>query len=176
MKCSCGFCTENKKSWSNHLRFGCPKSDRRSDQKCKYCNSLKPKRKPSEQGLFCNKICYGNWRSENLKGSLAPNYVHGKCRENLLFRASREYKRWREQVFKRDGFQCVLCGSQKGGTLEADHIKDFALYPELRLELSNGRTLCKECHKKTENYGNKKSNSKKRIKIPHLASRYERMG
>ena len=65
-------------------------------------------------------------------------------------------------VFKRDNFKCVLCGDKKGGNIEADHIKDFALYPELRLDINNGRTLCKSCHKKTDNYGFKKSNSKQR--------------
>ena len=40
----------------------------------------------------------------------------------------------------------VYCG-QVGGYLEADHIKPFSLYPELRFELSNGRTYCKPCHK-----------------------------
>ena len=46
-------------------------------------------------------------------------------------------------------------------SLEADHIKDFALYPKERLNINNGRTLCKSCHKKTDNYGFKKSNSKR---------------
>jgi len=162
MKCKCGFETENKKSWSNHLRYGCPKQERVSDIQCKYCLKLMPKRKPSEHGFFCNKKCYGDWRSENCRGENAPNYVHGKCNENLLFRASREYQNWRKEVFRRDGYKCVLCGDAKGGNLEADHIKDFALYPEIRLELDNGRTLCKNCHRKTENYGFKKSNTKKK--------------
>ena len=95
MKCQCGYETENKKSFSNHLRFGCPKSFRGSGKYCKHCNKEMPKKKPSEQGLFCNKVCYGNWRSENNKGEKAPNYIHGMCNENLLFRASREYKKWR---------------------------------------------------------------------------------
>lgn len=28
-------------------------------------------------------------------------------------------------------------------------------FPELRFELSNGRTLCVECHQKTDTYGEK---------------------
>jgi hypothetical protein len=165
MKCKCGYETENKKSWSNHNRYGCPKQEKKSTKRCKYCKELMPKRKPSEQGKFCNNICYGNWRSENLRGKKAPNYIHGKCNDNLLFRASREYKSWRKAVFKRDGYKCVLCGDEKGGNLEADHIKDFALYPKLRLDINNGRTLCKSCHRKTDNYGFKKSNTKKGNKI-----------
>jgi hypothetical protein len=164
MKCLCGLDTENKKSWSNHIRYGCPKQ-KKSFEKCKYCGEFMPKRKPSEQGLFCNKICYGNWSSENRRGENAPNYIHGKCGENLLFRASREYQNWRKEVFRRDGYKCVLCGNSKGGNLEADHIKDFALYPEIRLELDNGRTLCKDCHRKTDNYGFKKSNTRKKVEI-----------
>ena len=33
------------------------------------------------------------------------------------------------------------------------------------MAINNGRTLCKSCHKKTDNYGFKKSNSKQRNKI-----------
>lgn len=65
--------------------------------------------------------------------------------ENNLIRKSDEYAKWREGVFKRDNFTCVKCGSKD--ELNADHIKCFALYPELRLEIDNGQTLCVKCHK-----------------------------
>lgn len=70
---------------------------------------------------------------------------------NRKIRGSLEFKDWRRSVFERDGFKCVNCGKE-GGWLEADHIKQFAYYPELRFEIKNGRTLCKPCHKKTETY------------------------
>jgi hypothetical protein len=165
MKCNCGYTTENKKSFSNHNRFGCSNEFRSSGVNCKYCGLEITKKKPSEQGLYCNNKCYSKWRSENKTGVNAPNYIHGKCGENLLFRASLKYREWRSSVFKRDNYTCVICKDKKGGNLEADHIKDFALYPELRLDINNGRTLCKSCHKKTDNYGFKKSNTKKRNKI-----------
>jgi len=44
-----------------------------------------------------------------------------------------------------------MCGINNK-TLEADHIKAFSEYPELIYDINNGRTLCKECHKKTDNY------------------------
>lgn len=56
------------------------------------------------------------------------------------------YRRWQTMVFKRDGFRCVICGSQED--LVADHIKSAYLYPNLRYVVSNGRTLCKRCHSK----------------------------
>lgn len=71
---------------------------------------------------------------------------------NKRIRSSVEYRLWRLSVFERDSFTCRECG-QKGGELHADHIKQFAYYEHLRFVLSNGRTLCVKCHKKTETYG-----------------------
>jgi 5-methylcytosine-specific restriction endonuclease McrA len=47
----------------------------------------------------------------------------------------------------------VFCGSAEN--LEADHIQPKKLYPHLKYEVSNGRTLCHNCHTKTETYGGK---------------------
>lgn len=66
-----------------------------------------------------------------------------------LARYSKESKHWRMAVFKRDNYTCQLCGI-RGTYLEADHIKPFAFFPNLRYELSNGRTLCRLCHNKTK--------------------------
>jgi len=75
---------------------------------------------------------------------------------NIKIRRSLEYRLWRDAVFQRDGYKCVWCGDDKGGNLNADHIKPFALYPELRFAIDNGRTLCEECHKTTDTFGNRK--------------------
>ena len=72
---------------------------------------------------------------------------------NRIIRHSLEYKLWRTAVFERDNYTCIWCGDNKGGNLEADHIKPFALFPELRFAIDNGRTLCKTCHKTTDTYG-----------------------
>lgn len=79
---------------------------------------------------------------------------------NVQIRKSLEYRLWRESVFERDNYTCVLCGAHNGNgkavVLQADHIKSFALYPELRVAIDNGRTLCLECHRATPNYGRPK--------------------
>lgn len=71
---------------------------------------------------------------------------------NTKLRNSKEYSFWRSSVFKRDNFTCIWCGKH-GGKLNADHIKPFSIFPELRLAIDNGRTLCINCHKKTDTYG-----------------------
>jgi hypothetical protein len=70
---------------------------------------------------------------------------------NQSIRTSLEYKLWRTAVFDRDNYTCIWCG-QWGGKLQADHIKPFALFPELRFAIDNGRTLCVPCHKTTDTY------------------------
>lgn len=98
-------------------------------------------------------------KSIHWKGGLTPIYIS--------IRNSPEYKKWRTSIFHRDKYMCVSCGDNKGGNLEADHIKPFALILQenniqtLELsrecaelwDLNNGRTLCKNCHRKTDTWG-----------------------
>lgn len=94
--------------------------------------------------------------SEALKGEKHPNWKGGITPKNVSIRFSPEYKLWRKAVFERDKYTCIWCGSSKSGTLQADHIKPFAYYPEIRFAIDNGRTLCKTCHMTTDTYGNTK--------------------
>jgi 5-methylcytosine-specific restriction endonuclease McrA len=65
----------------------------------------------------------------------------------------KKYKEWRSKVFARDNWTCQTCSGKseigKPIYIEPHHIKGWAKYPKLRYELSNGVTLCKECHKLT---------------------------
>ena len=93
------------------------------------------------------------------KGELHFNWKGGRTSKNQLIRTSLEYKLWRKAVFERDNYTCVWCGARCGKgrevILNADHIKPFAYFPELRFAIDNGRTLCRECHKTTDTYAGK---------------------
>ena len=82
-----------------------------------------------------------------------------------------KYRQWRSDVFTRDDFTCQRC-FQKGGELCPHHLKAFSIilkkYNIKTLEeamsceelwnINNGTTLCRECHKKTDNFGFKLAN------------------
>lgn len=80
------------------------------------------------------------------KGENHWNWKGGKISDNLKIRSSIEFELWREAVFARDNWTCQEC-KIKGGELNAHHIKPFAYFPDLRLAIDNGLTLCKICHK-----------------------------
>lgn len=106
----------------------------------------------SEKGFFKKgySLTKGKKRPNN-SGSNHYNWKGGVTSINEKIRKSLEYKLWRQAVFERDKYTCVLC-RQKGGKLVADHIKPFSLFPKLRFILSNGRTLCDRCNRKTDTY------------------------
>ena len=126
---------------------------------------------------FCSKNCFKEYKKTLTiwnKGKKLPplstetrkkqSISHLKIREkshfwkggitpiNKQIRNSQEYRLWRESIFKRDNWTCIWC-RKRGGRLNADHIKPFAYFPELRFAIDNGRTLCEECHHKTNTYG-----------------------
>lgn len=96
-------------------------------------------------------------RSESMKGAKSHFWKGGLTNANRLLRNNAQTKRWKRDVLVRDDFTCKLCG-QRGGTLEVDHIKRWADFPELRWDLDNGRTLCKPCHRMTPTFGGKVTN------------------
>ena len=94
----------------------------------------KGKSKPNQSGE----------KSHFWKGGITPI--------NTLIRTSFTYKIWRNEVFRRDNYTCIFGGEEHGNKLNADHIKPFAYFPDLRFSLDNGRTLCVDCHRKTDTY------------------------
>jgi 5-methylcytosine-specific restriction endonuclease McrA len=65
-------------------------------------------------------------------------------------------KRFRDTVFKRDGYACKMCDLKPYPStlvetmLDAHHITDRTLMPNGGYVESNGISLCKQCHKQAE--------------------------
>lgn len=162
---------------------------------CLFCGKeFKRKNNPQREYTFCSIKCFAGHKSQKAQIKKSCLYCHNdffvtkkqemqkfcscdcankfkdKGKTPLLkkLRTSLKYRQWRESVFRRDNWTCQECG-QKGGKLNADHLKRFAHYPELRFDIDNGRTLCEECHRKTKNFGNKKLNDEL-LSTPSTAS------
>lgn len=135
---------------------------------CCFCSKevlLPPHRIIEDKKFFCNRVCWAlGSRNENspvFKGEDAVAPIRKRIMELS------EHKQWHSEILKRDSYLCVLCKSRKD--LEVDHIKRFlhivnqnniktteqARNCKELWDISNGRTLCRECHRKTDTYGTK---------------------
>jgi 5-methylcytosine-specific restriction endonuclease McrA len=59
-----------------------------------------------------------------------------------------EYKQFRKDVLRRDGWKCRWPGCGSKIRLQVHHIITFASNFLLRLNVNNGITLCRCCHDK----------------------------
>lgn len=94
-----------------------------------------------------------------LIGEKNPRWKGGKGTDRHRLMGQADYILWRTAVFMRDDYTCQICNI-RGGELNADHIKPWALFPELRYAIDNGRTLCVTCHRQTDTWGGRISTRK----------------
>lgn len=127
------------------------------ESKIKISTTLRNKYKNGEINVWCK-----GKENPHFAGDKNPKWKGGITPLNEKIRKSREYALWRTAVFMRDDYTCQECKA-RGVKLEADHIKPFSLYPELRFAIDNGRTLCKPCHRQTDTYAGKIYSYKERM-------------
>lgn len=136
-----------------------PELRKRMNKKCITCKKdFEIKQSHASFTVACSMPCGMAYRAkrqigrkihtEEFKRKLRErNWRGGVTSLNKLFRRTEQYKNWRSHVFKRDSYTCQSCG-QWGGKLQADHELPFSLFPDQRVEILNGRTLCVNCHRK----------------------------
>lgn len=103
---------------------------------------------------FCSKSCALKGNMRTLGKNLGKNnaaWKGGICPVNAAIRSSFEMTQWRKHIFERDNYTCQKC-FKRGGRLVAHHVKSFRNFPLLRFEITNGQTLCEDCHRETDNY------------------------
>lgn len=114
---------------------------------CKYCGkdffrSKSHINNKNGKGQYCSTKCaYSNKK----RGKLSANWKGGRLTENEKIRKSLEYKEWIKKILIRDNYICQICGV-KNVPFHIHHVKEFSKYPDLRLEITNGITLCIPCH------------------------------
>mgnify|MGYP006349497135 CR=1 FL=1 len=77
-------------------------------------------------------------------GEKCPGWKGGITPYITRLRNSEEYQFWRNSIFNRDQYKCMLCN--EGGTLNAHHIIGVSVDISLIFDINNGITLCKKCH------------------------------
>jgi 5-methylcytosine-specific restriction endonuclease McrA len=60
------------------------------------------------------------------------------------------YEKIAKEVYKRDGYKCLYCGASRCA-LNAHHLEKWSDRPDLRFDIDNVATLCKDCHNEVHN-------------------------
>lgn len=138
-----------QKSGKQHPRYS------RRTVKCENCESP-ISRTESERNLynknFCDRNCYGEWRSKTQTGSDNPNYIDG-CSKGELYKGS--WSKNRKIALKRDNYRCQVCGKSKaeiGRNPDVHHIIPIRTFENLEKghRTENLICLCPECHYEVE--------------------------
>lgn len=158
----CGDSFRAVKDDKNHTQRFCSKEcwSKRNpprERKCLNCgDSFKAYGKTK---VYCGQRCRDFHYRDRFSGVKSHRWKGGLTEKNQIIRMSATYRRWRSAILRRDGNQCTICQARPSRSndviLHVDHIKPFSIFPKLRFELSNGRTLCLRCHKQTPTYAGK---------------------
>lgn len=176
VKYKCTFCSKEFFDYPSNKRSTCSRKcqfDLYSKERMgvKKINHLKGYKRPpfsmehkERLSIAAEKRIAENRGSGFKSGKLHPSWKGGVTSEDYRLRRSRTNLRWKKQILERDNYSCQICGD-KETIMHTNHIKPWSIYPELRFELSNGRTLCRKCHGKTDTYGNKSMYRAKKLAV-----------
>lgn len=160
---TCRECRAVKRNAARRKTVACPKCGRKryicadgawSNRLCRQCGSTKVRTLPIKYCQDCKKKitpyakrCY-RCRGQSRRGDQHYAWKGGISTATALERSRRPAQIWRKAVFHRDGYLCQLCHDRgtRSNPIHAHHKKGWAKCPELRYEVSNGITLCRDCH------------------------------
>ena len=100
---------------------------------------------------YCSRECSNKAQTLRQLGEKSHFWEGGKVDANMHIRNHHLYDDWRKKVFTRDDYTCQSCFRHSSEIdsakkLTAHHIIAFAQEPKTRLKVSNGITLCWQCH------------------------------
>ena len=139
-KCGCGELTSKYTSHGEMKKGYCTYHHNRTEEnkdKLRKRNALRKVHGPSPE--------IRDRMSFSRKGKGNPNWKGGLTQRAKGIRRSPDFFQWRKSVLEKDNRTCLDCGAKSN--LDAHHIRPIIEYPEGIFEVSNGMTLCKDCHK-----------------------------
>lgn len=163
-----------RKCQSCGVGFIAPAPLRKRCDACAVCKNCKKPLKQLHR-TFCSRACNGHWcvahnplqavymrraqKASQLPANLQRRIKSQTGKPRARGPANKNYKGgdglrrktglieqhvWRRAVLRRDKWTCQICGDRRD--LQAHHIKSWVGYPDLRLIVSNGMSLCRMCH------------------------------
>ena len=105
-------------------------------------------------------MCVKCWAKHN-SGENNPSWNPNLTKEDRARRRCTQdgkQSKWRKQVFERDNYTCQCCG-ERGGKLNAHHKDGYNWCEERRFDVTNGVTLCVNCHRTFHSYYGIKDNT-----------------
>ncbi len=127
----------------------------------KISQKMKNKKKTPEHIMKVANANRGQKRP-NISGENHWNWQGGKSFINERWNRRRVYRLWKKTILERDNFTCQKC-KKRGGELVGHHIFNFADFPEFKLSIDNGITLCKNCHIQFHKKYGKRNNTKEQL-------------
>ena len=99
------------------------------------------------RGKYCSTKCYWKNKKQTASGKGNTQYIDGRTKKYpKAFYHSAEWRTKRKEIYKRDNYECQLCGKHGGG-LHAHHIISAGVCKD-PLSNKNIITLCQSCHTK----------------------------
>ena len=134
---------------------------KRKSTLCKKCNDKKPKSDELKKRISTtlinyykdpkNRIELGQIMVGKMAGPRHWNWKGGITTQNQIDRNSIEYKNWRNSIFVRDDYTCVICDT-RGVDIHAHHVLPWAINETHRYNVDNGITVCETCHSLIHKY------------------------
>ena len=143
--------------WNKGLKGWCSEKTRSEETKRKIALAHKGLRHTDETKAKLSKHFKGKPIKEEtrlkIQATMRAKFVGHTYSERPAIRKSTDYLNWRQEILERFNYTCVLCGSDDKSKLSVDHIRPIRLFPELALDIGNGRVVCSPCHVKLPSHG-----------------------
>ena len=85
-------------------------------------------------------------KNKHLNSEKAKNRGAKKRKKRKSMKKAQNVSQWRQTCLERDDYTCQKCKKRRRKGLHVHHIKPKYKFPKLQLVVSNGKSLCRDCH------------------------------